>query len=332
VVATTVAATTEPAIATTVAATTAPAIATTVAAQAATTAAASPTVIANNSAGRENRIAINIAGATEIKPSATFGIMLGKLIPGQTNPNVQFYASDDESDKLANNADSAFVEAGYKFGLPGQNKPLKHEHTIVGFYTKSGSPDLLIAAATVQDDTSDITKALRVPGMTAEEISRLTEEVKNKRSLMVIIAAPKLLESTLIAAMGNTTPTPDSNSSGPEIGEKDVPVYAGSKRIIPASGLVDGVTSLYYTSNDNYEKMVVWAKKAFIEKGWTEVSIFESESKVVTAITGKKNGYSLLGTIVSSSKVHGSRGYDSVLKLVNIGPNDSVIAIVVGKY
>lgn len=194
------------AVSTTKAATTAAAGATTAAA---TTAAAGAATAA---AGASSAAVVipNITGATEVKLDTAFSAELAKQIPGLTNPSIKLYVSDDEAQTLADNADVAFTGAGYKFGLPGMTKPTAQGDNIAGFYVKTGSADLLLAAGIVPADAGDFNKALNIPGMTSDEAKKLAEQVKGKKSMLIIIAAPDLLQSMMAAAgsgMGAATST-----------------------------------------------------------------------------------------------------------------------------
>jgi len=137
-----------------------------------------------------------ISGATEVTLDAAFSTELAKQIPGLNNPIIKLYVSNDDAQKLADNADLAFTGAGYKFGLPGMTKPT--------FYVKTGSVDILLETGTVPADAGDFSKALNIPNMTTEETKKLTDQIKGKKSMLIIIAAPDLLESMMAAASSST--------------------------------------------------------------------------------------------------------------------------------
>jgi len=342
-VAATVAPTTAPTtVAPTKAATTAPA--TTVAATTAATAVATTAATSATTAATANLSLPAITGASELQLDASIVKEIGKVVPGLTNPTVKLYVSEDDAEKLANNADTILNGAGYKFGLPGSTKPAKQGDQVVGFYVKSGSPDILLASGAIPANPDDLGRSLNIPGLDAAAIQKLTDQVKGKKSLMVLLAAPGLLQ-TLLGATGTTTTTTAvattaatgastavagsttaAATTGGEVGETDIPIYAGAKRVDKVSGSLGGLTSLYYVSSDDYAKITGWAKQAFIDKGWADVQTLEAGG--ATVITGKKGNSNLLGTIVGP-KARGDASFDSVIKQAEAGPNDTVIAVVV---
>ncbi len=317
--ATTAAPATTTAVATTVAATTA---------RPATTAAAGSTTLTLPTFSGTSEIALDAAIAKEIL----------KQLPGVSDAAIKFYASTDDADTVAATVDKALVGAGYKFGLPGSSAPSKQGDAVVGFYVKPGAPDLLLAVGPVPADPSNIGASLNIPGISPDAAQKLVDQVKGKKSLLFIIGANTLLQGLLGAASGSgtattaaattaaATSTTAAASGGADVGESDVPVYSGAKRVDTVSGSVGGLTSVYYTSTADYDKITAWAKTAFTEKGFTEVNTLEAGG--ATVVTGKKGKYNLIGTIVGP-KARGNASFDNIFKQAGAGPDDTVIAVVI---
>lgn len=138
-----------------------------------------------------------ISGATEIPVDAGLVATLAKQ-QGLSTAALKFYASDDSPDKLATSADTIITGTGYKFGLPGVEKPLNQGGVVVGFYQKAGSPDILMAVA----DPSTFTSGFAIPGISADVLKGFVEQLNGKKSVLILVAAPDLLTALLGATSG----------------------------------------------------------------------------------------------------------------------------------
>ena len=113
-----------------------------------------------------------------------------------------------------------------------------------------------------------------------------------------------------------------------DVGEKDVPVYSGATRVGSMSASLGSLTSVYYTSKDDYSKILGWAKTAFTEKGWTDVTFQEAPTGGSVSITAKKVGYELKGTIIGPSSLTYA-DFKDVLDAAKAGPTEVVLISVI---
>lgn len=177
--------------------------ATTVAATTAAAASGATTTAASSSGSASGAVTLTlpaISGATEIPVDTSLIDSLAKQ-QGLSSAALKFYASDDPTAKLAANADTAITGTGYKFGLPGVDKPLDQGGVVVGFYQKTGAPDILMAVA----DPSTFTTGFTIPGVSADVLKGFTDKLNGKKSVLILVAAPDLLSVLLGATSGSGT-------------------------------------------------------------------------------------------------------------------------------
>lgn len=149
-----------------------------------------------------------IAGAQEIPVDQTLVTQIAKQ-QGLSSAALKFYVSDDTPDKIGETADTTLTGNGYKFGLPGVDKPINQGGIVIGFYQKSGAPDILMAAA----DPSTFTGQFSIPGVSQDLIKQFTSQLNGKKSVLILIAAPDLLQALLGAASNITSTTPTTGGS-----------------------------------------------------------------------------------------------------------------------
>ena len=185
--------------ATTAASATTSAVAATTAASATTTAAAGT---------GDTGSALTVKGTTEVTLSTLVanGLKTGfqGSAPGVNDISFQLFGSDDDVDTLVTNADTAFTGGGYAFAIPGATKPIKQGDANVGFYSKSGSPDLFLIVG-------DPNKGLGVAGLDASNLQLIAPELKNKKSVMILVTGTGLIKALQSAGSGSTSTTPSAS-------------------------------------------------------------------------------------------------------------------------
>jgi hypothetical protein len=205
--ATTAAVATTAATATTAAVATTASTATTAAAttmRAATTTAASSATTAATTTG--SLTLPSIAGAEELPLPADIARQLTSQFPQIQNPLVKAYASADDPKTLSDKANTALTGGGYSFGFPGQTSPLLQNGQYIGLYTgKAGSPDVLTV---VIDLAGTATGTATLPGVTGAQAQQLQSLLQGKKSMLVAVGAPDLLNALLnigTSGTGSTT-------------------------------------------------------------------------------------------------------------------------------
>lgn len=152
-----------------------------------------------------------IPSTTEITLDPAIRTEIVKQLPAQLKDAVlKVFVSDDTADKVASSVDTALTAGGYKFGIPGQTKPVDQSGTFAGLYLKAGSPDLLFAITTVPTNTAELNN-LNIPGITAADAQKFLDQVKGHKTLAIAIGAPNLLQS--LAQLGGATTTPSGQAA-----------------------------------------------------------------------------------------------------------------------
>jgi hypothetical protein len=127
-------------------------------------------------------------------------------------------------------------------------------------------------------------------------------------------------------AIPSATPAPTETDNQPEVGEKEIPVYPGAKRLNEISYSERGVTRVVYLSPDDYREISTWMKKNLEDGGWSEVSTMDNNGASV--VLAKKGKYTLLGTLVGP-KAHTNPNYDLLVREAKPATSDTIIALVV---
>ncbi len=281
-----------------------------------------------------------IPGTTMVQLDPELLASTARLVPGVTNPTVQLFASDNTPDKLAADIDTSFLGAGYKFVFPGISKPTRLSSTILGLYSKAGAPDILLSVTDVPTDVSLVSRSIGLPALSQAASQKYLDQVKGKKSVAILVAAAGVLQafSGNIGVTPQTGPDPNATTAPantasspvttavPAIGEQDIPVYPGSKKVNTGSGTVGDTTNLYYVSSDDYAKIIAWAKQAYTDKGWDGVTT--NEQTAVTTLTGRKGKYSLIVSVLGP-KARVNTNFDAYYKQANAGPNDTVMVVVI---
>jgi hypothetical protein len=203
VAATTAAPATTAAVATTAAATT---VAATTAAPttAASTTRAATTAASTTAATSGGSFTLpNVEGATELNLPSSVTQGLTQQFPQIKNPTVKVYASADAPKTVADKVDVALLGAGYKFGLPGQAGPMQQSGQYLGLYT--GKTGALDALTIVIDIAGTAGGTASLPGVSTADAKILQDTLKDKKSMLVVVAAPDLLNA-LVSIGTSTTP------------------------------------------------------------------------------------------------------------------------------
>ena len=247
-----------------------------------------------------------VPGTTIVQLDPELLASTARLVPGVSNPTVQMFASDNTPATLAADTDTSFLGAGYKFVFPGISKPSMLGSTILGLYSKTGAPDILLSVTDVPTDVTLVSRSIGLPNLSQTSSQKYLDQVKGKKSVAILIAATGVLQAfsnnigvtPQVPADLNTTTAPVTTPSGPAtsvapaVGEQDIPVYPGSTKANTGVASVGDTISLYYLSSDDYTKITAWAKQAYTDKGWDGVAVNEQSN--LTTVTGRKGKYSLI--------------------------------------
>jgi hypothetical protein len=280
-----------------------------------------------------------ISSVNEIIPDQDFIAPAIRTLPGVANPTVKILASSGPADKLATDANTALLGAGYAFVFPGADTPTKQGLTIYGLYSKVGQPDVLVVATDIPA-TPTLFIRTGFPALSATNVQQLYSQLKGYTSVALLLVGSGIVQGLKDSAGANitsasSTPTGSSTSvSGtvastpalPAVGEKDIPLYPGSKKVNTGSAVVGDTTSLYYVSSADYSQIVAWASPAFSSSGWDGVNTTEQSG--ATVLTGRKGKYNLILTIIGPSARTNS-AFDVFIKQANAGPQDTVLVAVI---
>ncbi len=143
----------------------------------------------------------SVTGATLPSISGTTEVSLATAITSQidsalkiSNATIKLYTSDDEAAFVSANTDKACTGSGYSFGVPGATGPQKQGDQYFGFYTKAGSPDLLTVIQAVPTDPAQLNN-INIPGVSASDAQAFADQIKGKKSILFVLAAPDLLQA-----------------------------------------------------------------------------------------------------------------------------------------
>lgn len=145
-----------------------------------------------------------INGATEVTLDPAIVQPVIKQF-GLSNATVKFYTSDQPASSVVDTADAAIVGAGYAFSIPGATKPTQTSGTYAGLYTKANAADIVLAAVDVPSDPTQLATQLNIPGVTADVVQKLADQIKGKKSVLFIVAAPGLLQAIFNGLGGSTS-------------------------------------------------------------------------------------------------------------------------------
>ncbi|NWJ47373.1 MAG: hypothetical protein HXX08_16060 [Chloroflexi bacterium] len=152
---------------------------------------------------------VSLGGISGLKEITVDVAALGdslKQIPGAA---LKIYVCDDTADKVSSTFDAAAIKAGFVFALPGETKPTKQGDAIGGLYAKGDTSDILFVVAPVTDDPSALATQMNIPGLNADGLKKLVDQMKGKKTMLVALTTPGVMSAMLkgFADMG-ATPTP----------------------------------------------------------------------------------------------------------------------------
>jgi hypothetical protein len=133
----------------------------------------------------------NVNGVKELAVDQEIQTVLAKDFgPDVQDFKLQIFVSDDTPANFIAALDSYATGQGYTFNVPGETKPsVTGGGSAVGFYSKTGSADIMGTASLIGEKPADSLKALGVSEPTAQKFA---EQYKGKKSSMVVISAVNL--------------------------------------------------------------------------------------------------------------------------------------------
>jgi hypothetical protein len=155
-----------------------------------------------------------ISGLTVVEiDSSVFGDDI-KMIPGA---EAKLYVSDEDYTSLTEKAGSAILKVGYqKFEIPTGAKmsgfKFSGSSSTVSMFTKGQNADLLMTIGTIPTNTEEMIKGMNIPTTVDKSIiDKLSSQVKNRKTLVLILTTPGFMSGMMSAFSGfSTTPTPKS--------------------------------------------------------------------------------------------------------------------------
>ena len=160
------------------------------------------------SGGTYNNGKLDLPGTTllTVDPGVE-NVLKGLLGPGANPANLtlQIYGSDAETPVLGENADTALVKSGYVFHdvrNGSASKMIINNNEGAGAYTKAGGPDLILYAR----EATALTGGGTPPGVDAAQYQKLIDQLKNKKSVLIVLSGQNLFQ--IEAAANSVTPTP----------------------------------------------------------------------------------------------------------------------------
>ena len=284
----------------------------------------------------------NISGATEVKVDPALLADFTKQVPGGM---VKIFVSDDDPDKLAANAHSAILSAGYQFAIPGQTGPIKDDNnSYAAVYTKTGSADLVVVSGPVPTDEKALQQDMGVQQVDPAVIQNFLAQVKGKKSSMFILVDPTGILSQLIAGfagLGNSTPvatTPTTNatpttattSNKPlEADESVIPLYPGATRSTASPGKVGNVIMVYYVTSDKFDAVSQWVEKTYddlSDKGFSSRSY--SSSGQIAQLNGVNDKVRVKMTFLGP-RLQNDPSYKDAVAAAKPGKDDTLILVTV---
>jgi hypothetical protein len=145
----------------------------------------------------------SITGTTEEQVDSSISAEVAKQLGVQTLA-VRLYTSDDDGAVVGDHADAALTAKGYSFGIPNQTKPISQDNGTVGLYSRSGSDDILFTAVPIPAN-ADVSGS--IPGIDAASAQKFTDQVKGKKTLLVVMTGPSLLQALVALGQGSGAQT-----------------------------------------------------------------------------------------------------------------------------
>lgn len=193
----------------------------------AATAAATTAATSSGAAGTNNTALPSFAGTTEVQVDQSITAEVAKQL-GIPNLGVKLFTSDDDSTKVGDTADTSLTAQGYAFAIPGLAKPLSQNGGSVGLYSKTGSSDILFTAVPIPNNAADVSK--NIPGIDQAAAQKFADQIKGKKTLLIVMTGPDLLQALIKLGQNSVTGTPGSTSAAAAVATPTVAntISAGS--------------------------------------------------------------------------------------------------------
>ncbi len=161
------------------------------------------------------------------------------LAPYVSDPKITGYYSNQEADKLFEALQNALSNAGYSSKQSGLNN---QKNFYTSLYVKPNNPDYLLFIAPAFSMSIQIQSTTQ----TNNAGQAFMEELKSKKTFVVVLAAPKIAEA-LVASQATATPAPTAIPVPPTatigIDAKGFPIINGLKEVAAPSSVVTAFTS-----------------------------------------------------------------------------------------
>lgn len=184
-----------------------------------------------------------ISGTTEVQTDASISAAVATQL-GIPTLGVKLFTSNDDATKVGDAADAALTGSGYAFGIPGVAKPVTQNGSTVGLYSKSGSSDILFTAVAVPANTADV--GTSIPGLDAASAQKFADQLKGKKTLLVVMTGPGLLQALVKLGSSSSSPTAASGTvaaATPTVAGATLPASTTA-----ASGTAGGTTAAATTA------------------------------------------------------------------------------------
>lgn len=122
-------------------------------------------------------------------------------------------------------------------------------------------------------------------------------------------------------------PTPGIGADSPvtpvQVTTNDLPVYPSARRIDSPS---PGVYFTQFVTSDGFDKLSSWARPAFADKGWTDLTEKALPGKDGAVLTGRKGNLNLVAYLLGPGQKD-TAPYDNFFKSANADPDQAIIVI-----
>lgn len=126
----------------------------------------------------------------EVDPALVEGIT--NQMVGASSPIIKFYVSNNALPDVRSSVSDALIKMNYLAASP----LTPTDDPVIAIYTRKGAPDVVFSAGTIPANPADLTKTmLNLPELSQEAAQKFAGQLKGKKTLVVLISAPGLLQS-----------------------------------------------------------------------------------------------------------------------------------------
>ena len=121
--------------------------------------------------------------------------------------SLHYYSSDSDPTAVMAETDQIILAEGYHFALASYTGPINQNGMSVGMYSKTSAPDIVAGAVSTNnnpDFQNGNTKAL--PGLSLAETQKVLQQLRTKKTALVVFAGSGLLKSMIPAGSPLLTP------------------------------------------------------------------------------------------------------------------------------